>query len=350
MAVTKATYTATATWTASQLADLFQSAFVASGLMTAWHDSFTSSGVENRVLAVAYDGGATYGTTYYWFQFTTSGAYLHVATGWNTGSDIPSGTQYLDYYSTTTNATTNHWQLFSGASSSTVTLTRYTSGTDADQSWYVINNGSVRRTFTITPATMTLQSWLDLDKGFYNGFSHVRGHTGSSRHYGLVQFLRGPSLRRELMAGTGLVGATTNTSYSDLQAATVLMGYGVPGNSSNNVTSNYEVPFATTTLGGSPGVTEKHTGTIVLPVGFAATNPAYATNSNPVFHSLPHNPYVVDPLPADFGLTFHYATNSFSVGDTMVVTASVEEWEVLEFSANATSVTGASPLFLARTT
>lgn len=347
MAVTKATYTATGTWTASQLANLFQSAFVASGLMTAWHDSFTSGSVENRVLAVAYDAGATYGTTYYWFQFTTSGVFLHVATGWNTGSHIPSGTQHLDYFSTTTDATSNHWQLFSGASTSTVTLTRYTSGTDADQSWYVISNGTVRRAFTITPATMTLQSWLDLDKGFYNGFSHVGMRVGAY-HAGVARFMRGPILRRELTLGTALVGSTTLADYTTGAISTPLLSYFAPGNASNNAVSNYR--YALETADVSVQANERNSGAIALPIGFAATNPAYSTNSNPVFHSLPHNPYVVDPLPADFGLTFHYATNSFSVGDTMVVTASVEEWEVLEFAANATSVTGASPLFLARTT
>jgi hypothetical protein len=348
MAVTKATYTATGTWTAAQLATIFESAFVASGLMSAWHDSFLSGSVENRILAVTYDGGATYGTTYYWFMFTTSGAYLHVATGWDVGSHIPSGTQYLDYFSTTTNATSNHWQFFSGASTSTATLTRYTSGADADQSWFVINNGTVRRAFTITPATMTLQSWLDLDKGFYNGFSHVACKTGASRHYGAVQFMRGPGLRRDLMVGTALNGTTTNSDYITNVPFCPLIAYGAPGNASSSIGSNIEWGFSTSSS--LAGVTERYPGTILLPTGLAATNPAYASNSNPVFHSLPHNPYVVDPLPADFGLTLHYATNSFSVGDTMVVTASVEEWEVLEYAANASAVTGASPLFLARTT
>jgi hypothetical protein len=63
---------------------------------------------------------------------------------------------------------------------------------------------------------------------------------------------------------------------------------------------------------------------------------------------MPFMPYITDPLPADFGLTFHYATNTFSPGDTFVVSAGTEEWEVLDFAANASAVTGASPLFLAR--
>jgi hypothetical protein len=331
MAVTKATYTATDTWTPAQLATIFESAFVASGLMSAWHDSFLSGSVENRILAVTYDGGATYGTTYYWFMFSTAGAYLHVATGWDVGSHIPSGTQYLDYFSTDTNTPGNHWHLFPGTSSSTATLTRYTSGADADLSWYVISNGSTKICFTITPATMTLHNWLDLDKGFYCGFSYLSPAVSSRA--GFLRFYRGPALRRDLLLGSGLNGNTTAANYTAIAAAQQVIGYIASGNASNT-TVNFNI--------GQPY--------IWLPIGFAATNPAYSTNSNPVFHSLPHNPYVVDPLPADFGITFHYATNTFSVGDTMVVTASVEEWEVLEFAANASAVTGASPLFLARTT
>ena len=102
MACTKQTYTATATWTASDLAQLFEDAFIDAGLMTAWYDSFLSSSVENRVLEVVYDGTKTYGKTYYWFMFTTTGVYLHVATGWDAPNNVPSGTQYLDYFSTTT--------------------------------------------------------------------------------------------------------------------------------------------------------------------------------------------------------------------------------------------------------
>lgn len=343
MAVTKATYTATGTWTEAQLATIFESAFVASGLMSAWHDSFLSGSVENRILAVTYDGGATYGTTYYWFMFTTSGAYLHVATGWDTGSHIPTGTQYLDYFATTTNSASNHWQFFSCASTSTATLTRYTSGVDADQSWYVISNGSNRLCFTITPATMTLQSWLDLDRGFYNGWATAWCFTPGQG--GIVNFGRGPALRRDLFLGSALAGSTVVVNYttyvSDVHRGG-LIAYGAPGARNNDFTNNGYFPFDGVVQGGHP--------CIILPTGFAAINPAYSTNSNPVFHSLPFSPYVVDPLPADFGITFHYATNSFSVGDTMVVTASVEEWEVLNYDAGTSTGTDPSPLFLARST
>jgi hypothetical protein len=328
MACTKETYTATATWTASQLADLFRDAFIDAGLMTAWFDSFLSGSIENRILEVAYDGTQAYGKTYYWFMFSATGVFLHVATGWNAATDQPTGTQYLDYFSTTTNNTVNHLQLLSVSTSITVELVRYTSGVDADQSWFVLETAASRVVFTIVNDAMTIQPWIDLSKGFYNGFVYNQFTTSAGQ--GWVRWLTGPTLRRDVVMGCGLVGSTTGTHYN-ASAGQYLIGYRAVGHLSNS-TSNY--------VNGHPY--------ILLPVGFSATNPAYTSNSNPVFHSLTWNPYITETLPADFGLTFHYATNSFSQGDTFVVSAGTEEWEVLDFAANTSAVTGASPMFLAR--
>lgn len=346
MAVTKQTYTATATWTASQLADIFRSAFIDAGLMTDWHDTFLSGSIENRVLRVQYDSAKTYGTTFYWFQFSTAGAYVQIATGWNTSTDVPTGTQYLDYVTTTTNAA-NGWNFGVAVTSSTCELVRYTSGADANQSWFVFRNGANRRVFTITDESSTLESWLDLNKGCYGGFYHTACNTGTSRPYGNVRFLRGPALRRDLVLGTALNGVTSAASYNSGSADIAISGYGTVGNLSNSFSANAEAGFSASSASG--GANERNAGVILLPCGFTGTNPAFTTNSNPVFSSMPFQPYTVNALPSDFGLTFHFATNTFSPGDTFVVSSGVEEWEVLDFNANASSVTGASPLFLART-
>jgi len=328
MVCTKETYTATATWTASQLADLFRDAFIDAGLMTDWYDSFLSGSIENRILEVTYDGSKTYGKTYYWFMFSTTGVFLHVATGWNAATDQPTGTQYLDYFSTTTNNTANHLQLLSVGTSNTVELVRYTSGVDTDQSWFVIKGSTSRRVFSIVNDAMTIQPWIDLSKGFYNGFASSQFTVSAAQ--GLARWFTGSTLRRDVVMGCGLVGSTTISHYT-LSAEEPLIGYRAVGHLSNNNNNyNYNEPY------------------IFLPVGFSATNPAYTSNSSPVFHSLTWNPYITESLPADFGITFHYATNSFSQGDTFVVSAGTEEWEVLDFAANTSAVTGASPLFLAR--
>ena len=327
MACTKETYTATATWTASQLANLFRDAFIDAGLMTAWFDSFANGGIENRILEVTYDGTKAYGKTYYWFMFATTGVWLHVATGWNAATDQPTGTQYLDFFATTTNATSNHWQMFAAATSNTVELVRYTSGVDADQSWFVIKrSGDVNRTFTIINDALTVQSWLDLSKGFFNGLVHVAPFV--SGFVGSLELDRGPALRREIAVGTSLIGETTISSYTSGTASRNLLTYAAVGRV-NSSSSNY-LP-----------------GPIYLPTASATANPAYTADSNPVFHSLPFHPYIAESLPSDFGMSFHFASNAFDPGDTLVVTAGTEEWEVLAETAG-TAGTVATPMFLAR--
>lgn len=340
MAVTKQTYTVAPTWTASQLADIFRSAFIDAGLMAEWHDSFLSGSVENRVLEIIYDGAKTYGKTYYWFMFTTSGAFWHVATGWNTSTHQPAGTQYLDFFTTTTNATTNHLSVGGSISNTTVlNLIRYASGA---YNWFALQQASLRRVFTITPPSHTLQSWLNLDRGIFSGLSYVEAATENNA--GMVRFVRGPSLRRELTFGSSLIGDVTASNYNGVQNGTYptnLIAYSAPGNVSNAYTSNL---FSLTSSQGKAG-----TNSIVLPVGFTGTNPAYAANSNPVFHSLSPNPYTTTPLNSDFGITFHYATNVFDFQDKFIVTAGTEEWETLAFANNAIgNGTAASPAFLAR--
>jgi hypothetical protein len=354
MACTKETYTATATWTAAQLADIFRDAFIDAGLMTSWFDSFLSGSVENRILKVEYDNTKTYGTTYYWWMFSTSGVFLHVATGWNATTHVPTGTQYLDYFATTTNATSNHSQILNPPTSNTVELVRYTSGVDAGHSWFVIKSSTNRRCFTVANGAMTVQPWMDLAKGFFAGFNWVLPTVGGTngQRFGALAFMRGPSLRRDLILGTALNGSTTQTEYaggltnSTTSSGKAIICYGAVGNTSNNFDTN-AVGFDTTNSQ-NHNIYGFRPGAIILPNNFSGTNPAFTSNSNPVFHSMPFMPYITDPLPADFGLTFHYDTNAFSPGDTFVVNAGTEEWEVLDFAANASAVTGASPLFLAR--
>jgi len=325
MACTKQTYTATATWTASQLAGLFEDAFIDAGLMTGWYDSFLSGTIENRVLEVAYDGAKTYGKTYYWFMFATTGVWLHVATGWDDTGNVPTGTQYLDYFATTTNSTTNHWQMFAAATTNTVELVRYTSGVDANQSWFVIKRaGGVSRTFTIVNGALTVQPWLDLDKGFFSGFAHTV--LATSGFATIINIRRGPSLRREIAVGTYLNGATAAAAYTSTAVNGGLLAYAAVGTVSSG--TNYPAQG------------------IILPIALAAANPAYAEDSNPVFHSLPFYPYVAESLPSDFGLTFYFASNAFDLGDTLVVAAGTEEWEVLD-RLSGSGGTGTS-LFLAR--
>lgn len=329
MACTKETYTAAATWTPAQLAQLFEDAFIDAGLMTAWYDSFFDNAIENRILEITYDGTKTFGKTYYWFMFSENGVYLSVTAGWNAANNDPAGTQYLDYFSADTDTTNSHWRMFSLTTSVTVELIRYTSGADSNHSWFMLKTSNTDSTvFTIAKGALTIQPWLDLDKGFFNSFLLVDTISLNSYVTG-VRFKRGPSQRREIAIGTYLIGNLSYT-YVNSVANASLLTYAVVGRQ-NYTTANYSEAY----------------GAIYLPTAAAAANPAYSADSNPVFHSLTFHPYIVDSLPSDFGVSFHFASNAFDTEDRLIVSAGVEEWELLdEYPGNAS--TSATSMFLAR--
>jgi hypothetical protein len=338
MPVTKQVYTAAATWTAAQLADVFRDAFIDAGLMSAWHDSFLSGSIENRVLEVVYDAAKTYGKTYYWFMFSAGEPRVHICTGWNTGSDIPAGpsgagTQYLDWFATTTNATSNHRQMI-GIAMATATdaiLTRYTA---SGQSWFTLHQGASHRCFGIVPPAHAVRSWIDLDRVVFSGYMEVQ--TRATNNSGSVMWAE-PLMLRRSHNGAHLRGETAAASYG-AGTGNVFgssLGYYGPGNVTGAASNN-----SSAGNGVSPHIR--------LPVYFNNTNPAFTADASPVFHSLPYSGYVTSTLPADFGVAFHYPQNTMSRGDKLIVSAGVEEWEIMDRANNATVTTGASPLFLAR--
>jgi len=329
MACSKHTFSVPASFTAIALAEILRQAFTTAGLMSDWHASFSVSSLEHRVLKLEYDAGKAYGTTYYWFIITSLGIYLSPVTGWDTVNNVPVGQQYLDYISTATDTQANHWEYFYLSSGFIVTISVYVSGVDSRCSWFVVTQSGLTKVFTFAHPQSPLPSWLNLDRGFFAGFAQVTASVSDAM--GRIRFKRGPALRRDLMLGTGLNGTTSLTTYNSTSSSQDLLCYTAPGNRFNNTTNfNIIQPY------------------IFLPVGFPQTNPAYLERSNPIYHSLPYTPYLVDPLPSDFGITFHYATNTFSPGDAFVVTLGVEEWEVVMWSSNTWPGEGASPLFLAR--
>jgi hypothetical protein len=336
MAVTVETYTATATWTAAELADLFKDAFIDAGLMTDWYDSFLNT-IENRILEVEYDDIKTYGKTYYWFQFTTGGVFLSVATGWNATTHVPTGTQYLDYYSNSTSSTANHALLTSLTSTTSVTLTRYTSIVDSGFSWFLIRNGTTSFDLHIPSASVGRVSWLDLDKVLFHPC--LRAKLSINGQCGIVEFSNiSTTTRRSYLAQGGLRGATSATDYGS-------------GTSVYLKISPYRyVGWGNQTIASNNGLNQTFllSGTIPLPTGFNNANPAYTSDVVPVFTGLDFWPYLTDAMPSDFGISFHYANNTMTVQDKLIVTSGTEEWEMLSVSNSGTVTTGASPMFLAR--
>lgn len=330
MAVTKETYTAAATWTAAQLATLFADAFVDAGLMTTWFDSFLSGTVENRILEITYDGAKVYGKTYYWFTFTTTAIGVSVATGWNAATDVPTGTAFIDFFSTATNTQANHNILGSGLATGTAAaVVRYTA---SGYSWFAFRNGAIPVPFFIAPASTGIAPWIDLDKVMFHHFiygtTEVTQSTGTSR--ASVVFSSAFNVRRSYWTQGLLRGVSLITNYN---LRNFTLGYLAAGNT-NASGSNYSVTSVDARL-------------VSVPYGFNNTNPAYTTNYFPVVKGYSYSNYVTNNMPADFGIFFNYGTTAFAFGDRIVVTAAVEEWEIYGF-ANNTDADNASALIVAR--
>jgi hypothetical protein len=323
MTVVPQTYTATATWTATQLADIFKQAFIDAGLMTDWFDSFLNT-VENRVLRVINDGAKTYGTVYYWFMFTTGGVFVATTNTWNASTHVPTGTQYIDYYSTTTSATTNHFTLLALTSTTTCTVTRYTSGINSAVSFFLIRNGSANTCFMLSNPSFNASSFVDQSKVQFNNLLTLSGTTNVNT--ATISVIQNYSTRCTYL------GAMRLNAYTAVNGYTVPIGlrqYVAFGNVSGSA-SNWQIT----------------TGTF-LPVAENNTNTGLAADHTPMFTSPSLTPYMA-ALPSDFAVTAYYASFGMAVQDTFVVDSGSEEWEMIVVAGAATASTG-KVLFCART-
>lgn len=338
MAVTKQTYTATATWTYADLANLFRDAFIDAGLMTAWHDEFVTSGNTVRVLKIEHDNTKAFGSSFYYFTFYSSITGVSIASGWNTGADIPAGTQYLDYHVLPAELNSSFNQrdsrILSYVFSSDIFLDRFTSGEDVKQSWFVLRQGlNKSHPFTILHKNTSLHPWLDLNRGIINGYTTIGATVFSNQ--GFVDFQLQENIRRCLLTGQALRGDANYSGSSRFHGISYRThSYTGLGSQSNSTTSNYSSP----TNGGA----------VILPVAKSSANPAFTADYVPICSSLPWSPFTPTLLANDFGIYMHYADNTTAYGDKFIVEAGVNEWEVLQFANNAVVVDGASAAFLAR--
>ena len=323
MAVTKQVYSLSPTWTASGLADTFRSAFIDAGLMTEWYDAFLSGSVENRILEVVNDATKTYGTVYYWFMFTTTEVRVHTALSWDTATNVPTGTQYQNYFSTTTNATTNHFSLNSSLVATTsLTLTRYTSAINTSCTWFYLRQSSSSR-FLIPFGAYTATSFVNQDITAFNGLAYCSNGTASSG--AVLSFVHGGGHTRRTYLGATATRGSSFYQYYNYSVA--LNNYSTIGNSSNTATSNVDNEV-----------------NIRLPTAHTNTHTGLASDYTPVFTSIQYSPYA-PVLPADFALCAYYTSTAVGVQDTFIVSPGVEEYEVLVVTNGSTG----SILFLART-
>lgn len=344
MPVTKQTYTANAPWTSANMADLLSTAFIDAGLMTAWHDSFTTSLRLYRVLKIQHDAAKAYGSSFYSFVFNADGSVgVSLSSGWNPSGtppiNVPTGTQYIDYHNLPVNTNTD-----SGSSSPIVTLSitsnlhldRYTSVLDSKQSWFVFRQSSGRsKPFSILHKDTILHPWLDLNKGVVSGFSTIAADVSSRMGY--VRFQLQENIARTLAIGSAVRGQGAGTGAGTFHD----IGYNTHcyvGVGSSASGGNFGVHVSSGSLGSA----------FPLPVAKAVANPAYIADYNPVCTDLAWSPWTATKLANDLGIYMHYADNGTAYGDKFVVQAGVNEWEVLQFANNAVVVDGASPAFVAR--
>jgi hypothetical protein len=352
MAVTWATYSLTTTgWTQSDLAGLFQAAFNDAGLLPggSWHDSFTVGSNVIRVLRVVHDATKTYGSSFYYFSFISSDRPgVSIASGWNTSTKVPTGTQFIDYHTLPANISGNNLSRgataicdFAPSSTSAIFLDRITSGADAKQSWFVLRQGTNRSSpFSILRGDTSLHPWVDLDKGIISGYMTVE--TYCPNRMGLISFQLHENIRRCLHIGQALRGDTEavfgSQRFHSIGFST--QSYCGVGSSINSTTLNLCAPVAVTS---TPGAA------FPLPVGKTVANSAYTVDYSAICTDLPWSPFTPARLALDLGLYMQYPDNVTVYGDEFEAQASTNVWKVMKFTNNFVVIDGASPVFLART-
>lgn len=311
MTVTKQIYSLTPTWTATQLANIFRSAFIDAGLMADWFDSFLSGTVENRILRVSYDNTKTYGVTYLWFMFSGASVFVNCTASWNATTHVPQGTLYVDYTSISTNTTANHLQIFTGSTTTSLSVTRYTSNTSLSKSWFLIRSTSSSYSFTIDK-DVALPSFIDLTKSCHTPFVYSRAISNSN--------YRGISFATPVLPyRRSYLQSMNSYSYSNPAASPVEKGYVFLSKNHAPVNFGSSVPY------------------IVLPIATTAGNPAYTVDKIPVLTECRISDYTSNQLASDFGLIPYFLSNTMQVQDTIVITAGTEEWEIIAVSAGDAS-------------
>lgn len=351
MAVTKQTYTISPTWTASQLRSAFRSAFIDAGLMTEWYDSFTNGAYEHGILEIVYNGAKVYGKCYYWFVFTTTGIYWTVTTAWNNSTHVPTGTQYLDYYSTATNTTTGFNGIATGLSTTqTLSLVRYTSAIDTAFSFFRLVNNAVRWSFMIQPGSHPVPSWVNLD---YEHWSCLISQGWSvNNYYSLCTHVGYGGTRRHAMCNATIDTATSSGRYSNvgtkvnhicIEVSGLATGESAYQNTYDCTTYNYSIGNNGQTSTSGPYACFR------MVRASSSVNPALPGTINPVFTGAPYSMYLSTALPADFGFAGIVNVTTQTPGQTLQVSAGTEEWEIVSCTnSSANDSVTAKGLFLAR--
>lgn len=343
MAVTKQTYTLTSGWTAAGVRNMFRGAFIDAGLMTDWHDSFTTTsggGAAIGVMEIAYNAARVYGRTYYCFNFRDNESPgVTIANSW--GASVPLGAQFVDYHiavgsiTGSDNSQMTRLRLYptDGISpESSLFLDRYTSTDDARQSWFVIRQGTLlSQPFSFLHKDTSLHPWLDLDKGMISGFSTVQAAVFNRQ--GFISFQLQECVRRCLLIGS--IARSNSATASGIFHAIFFRTHSYTG-------------VGSSTQAGENFSSDIRGGAFPLPIGKASINPAFLADYVPICTNLPWSPFTPTRLAEDFAVYMHYSDNTTVYGDRFIAQAGINEWEAIAFSNNGVVIDGASPTFLAR--
>ena len=373
MAVQFESYNTNTTWTPAEAAAMFQDAFVDAGVLPpgGWFDSFTSGSIENRILRIEHDNTKTYGTTFYWFMFSPSRVHIHICTGWNTTTKLPTGSNscidHPFWNAPATNTTAVHHRFATPSSTVTLQLLRYTSAIDPTFTWFVLKNGASewRWFFHMGAPTSTL---CDLNRSCYLGMYVLWWARNTTTQSLTFSFAMAPIWIRRLFLGSMASGATQylnsdasgfNNGFrawspgeygnqSVLRTAGVLssLGYLMPARRLSAFTS----PETGAIIGSSfSNVNEGYV--IRLPLHDPSVNPAYTAFESPIWTGLPYSMYSPQLFPADIGFAATYNNNTIQTFDKYIVTPGTNEWEVIAATNGTQDATMQAPsgMILART-
>jgi hypothetical protein len=278
-------------------------------------------------------------------MFSGGGCHMQVTTGWNTTTKLPTGTQFLDFMSNATNTTNNHYIVSTFSTTANASIIRFTSQANSTHSWFSFaQTGSFRTLFTIGQPTHGVASWLDLNKTMFSHF--IRFYVGTSSLSAYVSLVNSGVVIRSCVYGSALKNITGPSSFNYLSyPVAVYNGIGRGLNSLSTNVSGFTTNQSVSSFSDLGGPEFQ----LPLPIYEASVNPAFSSDVNPVHTCLPTSFYMTNSnMPSDLGIIFHYANNTMIAGDRFIVSAGVEEWEILRVANNSTALTGASAAIVAR--
>jgi hypothetical protein len=326
--------------------DLLGSAFEDAGLMTAWHNVFTNGSIRHAILEVTYDASATFGKCYYWFNTDGFSLRLNLATGWSQANNEPVGTQWLDFSQpiASMNQISGYVVIDSMSINTTFNLTRYTSGLNNTHSHFLLqSSATVFRAFSIGHPSHNAAPWIDMEKNLFHAFLIPAPSTSNGGGFGnSIGFSSVGAIRRSYGIGVILRNDSNNRVANIFRTVASYMGY---GKASNNLTNNIFTNDVSSWNSLSPRFA------LTLPVASAQSdaNPAYTSDHNPICTGMPYSfEQPGSALPADIGIVQHFANNNLKPLDRFIVTAGVEEWEVIHVINNVTANSGLTLALAAR--